>query len=65
MGKSAVQLKPAGFSPAREVARVIDIRTRKPWRRPEARVWPFLVDVLITFSLVMLGAWLFQKMQGG
>ena len=64
MTKVAAQLRvekvaaPAG-------ARVIDMRTRKPWRPPQPRSWPFLFDMAITFSLVTLGAWLFLKMQNG
>ncbi len=46
-------------------ARVIDIRTRRPWRPPEAPVWPFLLDVVLTFAIMLLAAWLFQKMRGG
>jgi hypothetical protein len=50
---------------ARMEARVIDIRTRRPWRPPEAPVWPFLLDVVLTFAIMLLAAWLFQKMRGG
>lgn len=46
-------------------ADIIDIRTRRPWRRPQAPTWPFLVDMLCTFAVVMIGAWLFNKMRGG
>ena len=65
MGKSAVQWKPTVAAVPPPEVRVIDIRTRKPWRRPEPTNWPFLCDLAITFSLVTLGAWLFLKMQGG
>jgi hypothetical protein len=46
-------------------AQVIDIRTRRPWRPPDAPVWPFFLDIVITFVVVALGAWLFYKMRGG
>lgn len=65
MGKTAAQWRTTVTTVTSVEARVIDIRTRKPWRRPEPVDWPFLFDIVITFSLVTLGAWLFLKMQGG
>jgi hypothetical protein len=46
-------------------AQVIDIRTRRPYRAPDAPVWPFLVDMAIALVMVAIGAWLFFKMRGG
>jgi hypothetical protein len=66
MAKVAVQYRVASsFEPQAAAARIIDIRTRRPWRRPEPTNWTFLFDVCLTFSLVLLGAWLFLKMRGG
>jgi hypothetical protein len=65
MAKSAVQYKVTNLQPQAAGARVIDIRTGRPWRRPEPSSWGFLFDVVLTFSLVLLGAWLFLKMRGG
>lgn len=65
MSESAVRFDAvvASRSPAR--AQVIDIRTRRAWRPPDPRPWPFLMDVALIFSLGAVGAWLFLKMQGG
>jgi hypothetical protein len=67
MGKSAARLKMAAVPDGTFGARVIDIRTRRPWRPPPAPEfhWPFLADVAITVFMVALGAWLFLKMRGG
>ena len=65
MGKSAAQWRTTVTAAPSVEARVIDIRTRKPWRPPEPVEWSFLFDIVITFSLVTLGAWLFYKMRGG
>lgn len=46
-------------------ARVIDIRTRAPWRAPVEPAWPFLMDAAITIAVTLVGAWLFHKMRGG
>ena len=46
-------------------ARVIDIRTGRPWRPPMEPAWPFLMDAAITIVLTLIGAWLFHKMRGG
>ena len=64
--KNAALVRPiANLDIARMEARVIDIRTRRPWRPPDAPVWPFLLDMVITMGIMLLGAWLFQKMRGG
>ena len=64
--KNAALVRPtANLEIARMQARVIDIRTRRPWRAPDAPVWPFLLDMAITLAVMLLGAWLFQKMRGG
>jgi hypothetical protein len=66
MPKSATQFREEGLSAASSQARVVDIRTGKPWRPPpEPKIRPFLLDLGITFAVVLLGAWLFLKMQGG
>jgi hypothetical protein len=65
MAKSAAQLRVVGGAAATPEERVIDIRTRKPWRPPEPRRRIFLFDVALVLTLVTLGAWLFIKMQGG
>lgn len=65
MTKSAAQLRVVSVAAASPSARIIDIRTGKPWRPPEPKGRPFLLDISITFGLVLLGAWLFLKMQGG
>lgn len=66
MAKSAVQFKtPAPSVHGTLSARVIDIRTRRPWRPRDASSLPFLFDLALTFTLMLLGAWLFLKMRGG
>ena len=65
MAKSAAQIQATTVAASAPQAQVIDIRTRQPWRPPEPKQRPFLLDVGITFALVLLGAWLFLKMQGG
>jgi hypothetical protein len=65
MANNAAQVREAGAASASSTARVVDIRTGKPWRPPEPRRRSFLVDVAVVFILVTLGAWLFLKMQGG
>ena len=55
----------AGVRLRRLGANIIDMRTRRRWRPPNAPVWPFLIDMVITFSVVLLGTWLFHKMRGG
>jgi hypothetical protein len=66
LAKSAALVRPAtNLEIARIGARVVDIRTRRPWREPDAPIWPFMLDMAITFVVVLLGAWLFQKMRGG
>lgn len=46
-------------------AQVIDIRTRRAWRPPDAPVWPFFIDMAVVLTMVSIGAWLFIKMRGG
>jgi hypothetical protein len=71
MAKGAAQLRVASVAAATPRARVIDIRTGRPWRPPEPAPastpgpWPFLVDMVIVTVTVLLGAWLFLKMTGG
>jgi hypothetical protein len=65
MTKSAAQLQVANVAATKPEVRVVDIRTGKPWRPPEPKARPFLLDLSLTFLVVMLGAWLFLKMQGG
>jgi hypothetical protein len=66
MAKTAVQVRMTNVAAQAATARVIDIRTRKPWKpREPASDWAFLFDVGLTFILVLLGAWLFLKMRGG
>ena len=65
MAKSTAQMRVVNVAATWPEARVIDIRTGKPWRPPEPKTRPFLLDIGITFGLVTLGAWLFLKMQGG
>lgn len=65
MTKSAAHYREESVSTASSEARVVDIRTGKAWKPPEPRVRPFLLDLGITFGVVLLGAWLFLKMQGG
>ncbi len=65
MPKSATQFREERVAAASSEARVVDIRTGRPWRPPEPKVRPFLLDLGITFGVVLLGAWLFLKMQGG
>ena len=62
---ASVQTTPpaAGFRPLG--ANVVDMRTRRRWRPPAEPTWPFLLDVVITFTVVVLGTWLFYKMRGG
>jgi predicted lysophospholipase L1 biosynthesis ABC-type transport system permease subunit len=65
MAKTAVQYKASAHTVYQAVeGRVIDIRTRKPWRRPEPTNWTFLFDLALTFTLMLIGAWLFLKMRG-
>jgi hypothetical protein len=65
MAKTAVQHKsPLPAAHAGALGRVIDIRTRRPWRRPEPTDWAFLFDLALTFTLMLIGAWLFLKMRG-
>ncbi len=66
MGKSAARFEAAAAPAKAEGARVIDIRTRKPWRPPPRDFrWAFAIDAAITILMVLLGAWLFIKMRGG
>jgi hypothetical protein len=66
MARSAAQVRVTAVAAApRPTAEIIDFRTRRPWRRDESPSWSFLADVAITFTLVLLGAWPFLKMQGG
>ena len=66
MAKNAALVRPAAnLEIAKAEARVIDIRTRRPWRAPDAPVWPFFLDVAVTLVMVLLGSWLFYKMRGG
>jgi hypothetical protein len=66
LAKNAALVRPiANLEIARLEARVIDIRTRRPWRAPDAPVWPFMLDMAITLATMLLGAWLFHKMRGG
>jgi hypothetical protein len=65
MAKSAVQYRMTNLVAQATGGRVIDIRTRRPWRPQEATNWTFLFDLGLTFSLGLLGGWLFLKMQGG
>jgi hypothetical protein len=66
MAKNAALVRPAAnLEIARQKGRVIDIRTRRPWRMPDEPVWPFLLDMVITLVVVLIGAWLFHKMRGG
>jgi hypothetical protein len=66
LSKSAALVRPAAnLEISRIEARVIDIRTGRPWRAPDAPVWPFMLDMVITLAMMLLGAWLFQKMRGG
>jgi hypothetical protein len=66
MTRSAAQVKVMASAIAPQpTAEIIDFRTRKAWRSPEEPSWAFLGDVIVTFTLVLLGAWLFLKMQGG
>jgi len=55
----------AGLKLSKLRAQVIDIRTRQSWRPPDAPVWPFLLDMVITLAVMLLGMWLFHKMRGG
>lgn len=66
MAKTAVQYKAPAHTDYQPVeGRVIDIRTRQPWRRPsEPTNWTFLFDLALTFTLMLIGAWLFLKMRG-
>jgi len=63
MAKTAVQYKAPSHTPY-PVATVIDIRTRRPWRARETTDWTFLFDLALTFTLMLIGAWLFLKMRG-
>ena len=65
MAKSAVQYKMTTQAVPAAGARIIDIRTRRPWRPRETGGATFLFDIGLTFILVLLGAWLFLKMRGG
>lgn len=65
MAKTAVQYKaPAHIAVQAVEGRVIDIRTRRPWRPRQTTDWAFLLDVALTFTLMLIGAWLFLKMRG-
>ncbi|OYX35265.1 MAG: hypothetical protein B7Y99_03890 [Caulobacterales bacterium 32-69-10] len=65
MAKTAVQYKaPAHIARAAEFGQVIDMRTRRPWRPQQTPSWPYLFDLALIFTLVLLGAWLFLKMRG-
>jgi hypothetical protein len=65
MAKTAVQYKaPAQAAYQAAMGRVIDIRTRRPWRPAQATDWSFLFDLALTFTLMLIGAWLFLKMRG-
>jgi hypothetical protein len=55
---ATVRIRPPG-------ANIVDMRTRQRWRPPNAPAWPFLLDIVITLSVVLLGTWLFHKMRGG
>jgi hypothetical protein len=68
MAKSAAQLHVVSVAAASPQARIIDIRTGRPWRPPEpAEPWrgSIFLDMFIIVGMVSLGAWLFLKMQGG
>ncbi|HTK35866.1 MAG TPA: hypothetical protein VL358_11355 [Caulobacteraceae bacterium] len=69
MTKGAAQLRVASAAAAPPQARVIDIRTGRPWTPPEPALhsgsWSFFVDMVIAAAAVSLGAWLFLKMTGG
>ena len=65
MAKTAVQYKtPAQIAGSADLGQVIDMRTRRPWRPHPTPSWPYLFDLALIFSLVLLGAWLFLKMRG-
>lgn len=65
MAKTAVQYKsPLPTAGTAAMGRVIDIRTRRPWRKPEPTNWAFLFDLALTFTIMLIGAWLFLKMRG-
>ncbi len=65
MAKTAVQYKAsAQTASAAAMGQVIDIRTRRPWRPRQATDWAFLFDLALTFTLMLIGAWLFLKMRG-
>lgn len=65
MAKSAAQYRLADLALQASEARVIDIRTGRPWRGPVRSSWSFLFDVVVIFGLGLIGAWLFLKMSGG